>query len=275
VLAELEGAGISVFAVPWLAGAYRVSPTDRDALLASEPYRKGWLYVQNLSSMLPVEALDPEPEDRVLDLCAAPGGKTLQLAARVRSPAQVLAVEKVRARYYKLRANLMRFGASQVRTRCMDGRVAGRLWPGAFARVLVDAPCSSEARFRPEDPETYRYWSLPKVHAWARLGAALLESGLQALQPGGRLVFATCTFAPEENEAVLAAVLERQGPVVELEPISWPFPNQQPGLLSWRGRRFPEAVRLATRVLPTPEMEGFFVAVLRKRAPVGRKKGRR
>ncbi|MDW8138266.1 MAG: RsmB/NOP family class I SAM-dependent RNA methyltransferase [Bacteroidota bacterium] len=274
-LEALQKAQVPARPVEWMPGAYVVGASYRAALLASEPCRRAWLYVQNLSSMLPVWILGPDPEDRVLDLCAAPGGKTLQLAAGLRDPAQIVAVEKARGRYYKLRALLTHYGAGRVRAVLADGRLAGSRWPEAFDCVLLDAPCSAEARFRIGQPETYRYWSLRKVHELAYRSQQLLESALHALRAGGRLLFATCTFAPEENEGVLAAVLERWGSALELEPIACPFANHRPGLRSWNGRRFPEAVGLAVRVLPTAEMEGFFLALLRKRAPLGRQKGRR
>jgi len=271
VLMMLRDEGVPFEAVDGVPGAYVVPPEARPALLASRPYADGHVYVQNVSSQLAPLALAPRVGDRVLDLCAAPGSKTGQLSALVGKEGEVTAVEKVRPRFYKLKANVYAQGATNVIPWLGNGAVYWRREPEAFDRVLVDAPCSTEGRFRAHDPETMAYWSPRKIKEMRSKQVKLLWGGIQALKPGGTLVYSTCTFAPEENEAVVAKVLKTFGDAVELVdaglPTSGPVAEAaQPGLTSWNDRGLPEALELTRRVLPTDVLEGFYVAKLAKRA---------
>ena len=277
-LARLEAEGVPFEPVDGVPGAYRAP--DRAALLASETYASGAVYVQNASSQLPPHLLAPEPGERVLDLCAAPGSKTGQIAALMQDRGEVLAVEKVRPRYYRLRANVEAQGATCVEPRLGDG---ARLWQAeteAFDRVLLDAPCSTEGRFLASDPETTRYWSKRKINEMRSKQRRLLFSAVMAIRPGGALVYSTCTFAPEENEAVLAKALKTFGERIEVVPAGLPETGPLaaatvPGMEGWNGRAFPEAVRHARRVLPDGLFEGFFVARIVKRESTVRERGAR
>ncbi|MEM1055750.1 MAG: RsmB/NOP family class I SAM-dependent RNA methyltransferase [Bacteroidota bacterium] len=268
-LARLSAEGVPFAPVDGIPGGYRAP--DRAALLASGPYTDGWLYVQNASSQLPPHLLAPEPGERVLDLCAAPGSKTGQLAALMRDEGEIIAVEKVRGRYYKLRANVEAQGATCVVPWIGDG---ARVWQSeteAFDRVLLDAPCSTEGRFLASNPETTRYWSKRKIKEMRTKQRRLLFSAIMALRPGGTLVYSTCTFAPEENEATLGKALKTFGEAIEIVPAGLPGEGPVaascvPGVAGWNGRAFPEAVRLARRVLPDGLLEGFFVARIVKHA---------
>ncbi|SHK38299.1 RsmB/NOP family class I SAM-dependent RNA methyltransferase [Rhodothermus profundi] len=266
VQAALRAEGIQPRSVAWYADAFWVPPEDRALLLQSRPYRQQWIYVQDLSSMLPPLVLAPKPGSRVLDLCAAPGSKTVQLACLMQGQGEIAAVEVVRTRFYRLRANVQAQGAPNVRLFLQDGTRVGRYRPEYFDYVLVDAPCSSEGRFHLSNPETFAYWSLRKIREMARKQYRLLVSAVQSLRPGGVLVYATCTMAPEENEAVLTRLLHTFGDILAVEPIPLSLPNQLPGLARWNGRSFHPDLRHARRILPTTEMEGFFLCRLRKRA---------
>ena len=270
VLAALEAEGIQPRPVAWYADAFQVAPEARAALLESRPYRERWIYVQDLASMLPPLVLAPEPDARVLDLCAAPGSKTLQLACLMQGRGEIAAVEVVRPRFYRLKANVQAYGAPNVRLYLQDGTRVGRYRPESFDYVLVDAPCSSEGRFHLSDPDTFAYWSPRKIREMARKQYRLLVSAVQSLRPGGVLVYATCTMAPEENEAVLDRLLRTFDGVLTVEPLDLPVSNQLPGLESWEGRSFHPDLRHARRILPTTEMEGFFLCRLRKRASTQR-----
>ena len=268
-LDRLAEEGVAVAPIAGIPGAYRAP--DRAALLGSEAYGAGWLYVQNASSQLPPHLLAPEPGERILDLCAAPGSKTGQLAALMEDRGEIVAVEKVRGRYYKLRANMEAQNATCVTPWIGDGARVWQSEPEAFDRVLLDAPCSTEGRFLASDPETTRYWSRRKVKEMRTKQRRLLFSAIMALKPGGTLVYSTCTFAPEENEAILAKAIKTFGDAIEIVdaglPASGPVASASvPGLAEWNGRAFPEAVRLARRVLPDGLLEGFFVARMVKRA---------
>ena len=271
VLAALADEGVEARPVEGVPGAFTVPPEGRPALLASRPYADGHVYVQNVSSQLAPHALAPRPGDRVLDLCAAPGSKTGQLSALVGKEGEVTAVESVRPRFYKLKANVYAQGATNVLPWLGNGAVYWRREPESFDRVLVDAPCSTEGRFRTHDPETTAYWSPRKIKEMRSKQTKLLWAGIQALKPGGTLVYSTCTFAPEENEGVVAKALKTFGDAVEVVdaglPTSGPVAAQAvAGLTAWDGRDFPRALEKTRRVLPNEAFEGFYVAKLAKRA---------
>ncbi len=145
-----------------------------------------------------------------------------------------------------------------------DGTRVWRYRPEHFDRVLLDAPCSTEGRFSTDAPETVAYWSPRKIKEMAHKQRRLFYAAVQCLRPGGVLVYSTCTFAPEENEAVLDKTLRRFGEALRLEPIDLDLENTQPPLTGWRSKAFRHDLSPARRILPTPTMEGFFVAKLRK-----------
>ncbi|MFQ5571307.1 MAG: RsmB/NOP family class I SAM-dependent RNA methyltransferase [Rhodothermales bacterium] len=264
VVRELEAQGIHLHSVDWKADAFWVVPEERAALLASAAYAEQRLYVQNLASMIPPLVLDARPGERVLDLAAAPGSKTLQLACQMQDKGEIAAVEIVKGRFFKLRDNLAAQGATNVRTYLQDGTKAWRYRPEHFDRVLLDAPCSTEGRFRVGEPDTYAYWSLRKIKEMARKQRRLLFSAVHCLRPGGVLVYSTCSFAPEENEAVLDKTLRTFGDALRLEPLGLELDTMQPPLASWQDRAFRHDLSAARRLLPTATMEGFFVCKIRK-----------
>ncbi|MDG2385407.1 MAG: RsmB/NOP family class I SAM-dependent RNA methyltransferase [Pirellulaceae bacterium] len=266
-LNEVEKLGVVYRSVDWCPEAFSARPERRQHLVDSAAFREGRIYIQNLSSLLPVLLLDPQPEQAILDLAAAPGGKTLHLAARMQNRGRLAAVEVVRARYYKMCQNLRTGGASMVRTFLKDGRVVGNKTPEQFDRVLLDAPCSSEARFRLERPESWQYWGARKIREQARKQNGLLKSAVRALKPGGRLCYCTCSFAPEENEVVVDRLLKREDSI-EVVPIDFPaeFPTDfvQPGLVQWRDRSLSQQLLHARRILPSAQMSGFFLCLIEK-----------
>lgn len=264
VLAELRGEGIDAAPVPWRRDSFVVADSARQALTRSAAFVRGRLYIQNLSSIFAAQALGAAPGEEVLDLAAAPGGKTLLLAAAMENRGRIAAVEAVKSRFFRLRNNIDLYGAAIVDCYLKDGRQVGRQVPERFDRVMLDAPCSSEARFYTADPASYKYWSEKKIREMQRKQKQLLHSALLALKPGGTLVYSTCSFAPEENELVLNRQLRKWGDqlqVVELQP---PFGNCQPGLSEWRGKRLDARLERAVRILPGGAMEGFFLCVLKK-----------
>ena len=132
----------------------------------------GQLYIQNPSSYFAVQALAPQVDEQVLDLAAAPGGKTIAIAARMNNSGRVAAVEPIRGRFHRMQANLSRCGVTNVQFYMRDGRGVGRAVPDRFDRVLLDAPCSSESRMRWQDIKTFQHWSLRKVRETQRSNRA-------------------------------------------------------------------------------------------------------
>ena len=266
VISGLRADGFLLSRVDWRSGTYCVPPEQRRALTDTRFFNEGMIYIQDLSSVLAPMVLDPQPGERILDLAAAPGGKTLQMAAMMENLGELSAVESVKSRYFRLKANLERGGATMVRTYLKDGRAVGAQVPARFDRVLLDAPCSSEARFNLNDPKSWTHWSLKKVQESARKQKRLLDSAIRSLKPGGTLVYCTCSFSPEENEQVVDSQIRRHGDAVAVLPIALPLSNLQPGLLKWGKRAYAEQLRHAVRVLPDAAMRGFFLCrIMRNR----------
>lgn len=244
---------------PW-PEAIQLPPASRAAAVRHPLVEAGSVSLQSLSSQAAARALDPQPGERILDLCAAPGSKTAHLAA-LQGGGELVAVDVSRNRVFKLKANLERQGV-QVTVRCADGVAFARRNPASFDRILVDAPCSGDGRFHASDPGSWERWSLRHVRGLASRQKALLHAALDAVRPGGVVVYSTCTLSPEENEGVLTRALKRY-PDVRLEPL----PELVDGLApctEWGGKAFPEALGPARRLLPGPRWDGFFVARLRR-----------
>jgi len=261
---KLEREKFRLEPVSWYPDAFVLREGRLKDLEKTETYQKGEIYVQNLSSMIPPLVLSPKPGETVLDLTAAPGSKTTQMAALMKGEGQIIANESDKIRYEKLKSNISLQGAQNVEAVLGYGESIGKKFPERFDKILLDAPCSAEGRFDVRTPSTYRYWNLKVVQDNAKLQKKLLASALIALKPSGILVYSTCTFAPEENEDVLNDALAKF-PNLELEPIPLKLPNQMPGLSVWEGRKFTPEVRKSVRVLPTETMEAFFVARIRKK----------
>jgi 16S rRNA (cytosine1407-C5)-methyltransferase len=266
LLAELRAADLHPEPIPWLPEAYTVPPAERRPLTESAACGEGRLYIQNPSSLIPSLVLEPRPEDRILDLCAAPGGTTLHLAALTGEPEGIAAVEAVRTRFFRLKRNLASGGAAAVRTYLRDGAGVWRHCPEEFDRVLLDAPCSAEGLIDAAQPDTYADWSERRIRLVSRRQARLLFSAVQCLKPGGILVYSTCTLAPEENERVVDQLLHRFPDQLRVEPLPLPIPDVQPGLTTWQDRALDPSLHQAGRIVPDGLFEAFFVCRLRKTA---------
>ncbi len=199
--------------------------------------------------MAPVALLDPQPGERVLDLCAAPGGKSTQIAGRMQGEGLLLCNEYSPKRSRILSQNIERLGiANAVVTNAEPGALSARL-EGFFDRILVDAPCSGEGMFRKEEAAVTD-WSQETVEMCARRQKDILQEAAKMLRPGGRLVYSTCTFAPEENEGVIAAFLAAH-PDFAPEEVQAPW--------------FEKGENGTFRLWPHKLLgEGHFAAVLRK-----------
>ncbi|MBP7774614.1 RsmB/NOP family class I SAM-dependent RNA methyltransferase [Candidatus Woesebacteria bacterium] len=227
-------------------------------------YQDGALYVQGLSSMIPALLLDPQPGESILDCAAAPGSKTTQMAALMNNEGMILANDTSRIRLFKLKANLEKQGVTNVHVRQGMGQHLWQDFPEVFDRVLVDVPCSMEGRFRADRPKTIADWSVRKIKELSERQKFMLLAAVSCARPGGRIVYSTCTLAPEENEAVISWLLKKtKGAVVVEEPKQLPI-TMRLGLTTWHDSIFDEQVKKTQRILPTKLYEGFYVAVLKK-----------
>ncbi|MCS7183637.1 MAG: hypothetical protein NZ869_11080 [Thermoanaerobaculum sp.] len=260
LLAHLRQLGVQPVPLGWYPTAFRVDTWPRPG--ATLPFLAGWYYLQEEIALTAVAALDPQPGERVVDLCASPGGKTAQIALRVGPTGLVVANESQLARLSGLRATVDRLGLLNVVVTWGDGRTLA-LPQGVWDRVLVDAPCTGEGTVRKPD-QRWRPAPLAFRKALYALQRRLLERALALAKPGGVVVYSTCTFDPEENEAVLDAVL---GEAAFVEPFCLPGLSARPGITSWQGRSFRADVVHAQRFWPhLNDTGGFFVARLRRTA---------
>lgn len=233
--------------VPWEPLGYYYDPEARPGL---HPYHEaGVYYLQEASAMAPVGLLDPRPGEKVLDLCAAPGGKSTQIAGRLLGRGLLVCNEIHPGRAKILAQNIERMGVANALVTNEKPENLAKKFPGFFDRVLVDAPCSGEGMFRKEEAAVTD-WSPETVTMCARRQAGILDEAAKMLRPGGRLVYSTCTFAPEEDEEAVAAFLERHPEFVpEAVPAPW----------------FESGPNASYRMWPHKLLgEGHFAAVLRK-----------
>lgn len=255
---ELAAAGFRLAPEPWCPWVFRVEAAA-GAVGATLAHAVGRLYVQSASSAVAALAVGAEPGETVLDLCAAPGSKTTLLAQAMEDRGCLVANEPSRGRLKSLVANLERMGVACA----VVTAYTGQNFPQRhrFRRVLVDAPCSGEGTWRgPEArPRTLRPGFREHL---ARQQGLLLRRGYEVLEPGGVLVYSTCTYAPEENEGVVGPFLEETGAGVL--PLGVDVPGE-PGLPGWEGRSFPAALAAARRLYPHRfDSEGFFAVRLAK-----------
>ncbi len=249
--------------VPWYRDAFILS-ADKKQLEETGLVKDGSIYIQGLSSMLPALVLDPKPGDAVLDMCAAPGSKTTQMAALMENRGRILCLETVRERYYKLRAVVGQMQVGIVDFKLMDARRFRS--SETFDKVLVDAPCTSEGRFKTFEKKSVAFWSPRKIKEMVHKQRGLLMSASRFLKPGGVLVYSTCTFAPEENEGVVDWLLKKTKEELQVEAVpAFPQVNTYPAVSQWEKKIFNPQVKKALRVFPGASMEGFFIIKFIKR----------
>lgn len=249
--------------VPWCAEGFWIELDDQQLPLGSyAEHLSGLFYIQEPSSMLPVQALfagQESPLD-VMDMASAPGSKTTQIAAKMANNGLILANEYAASRVKVLHANISRCGVTNTALTHFDARVFGAALPEQFDAILLDAPCSGEGVIR-KDPNAFAHWSLESTLSIAQTQQELLVSAFHALKPGGRLIYSTCTLNQIENQQVIASLLAQYPQAVQIESLHDLFPGAESvvtpeGYLHVFPQRF--------------DSEGFFVASLRKTAGVDR-----
>tara|TARA_Y100000034_G_scaffold136124_1_gene210928 strand:+ start:6502 stop:7467 length:966 start_codon:yes stop_codon:yes gene_type:complete len=225
----------------------------------------GYYYVQEITSMMPIIALNPNSEDIFLDCCASPGSKTTQSAALMGNKGTIIANDVKISRTAILSANLERQGVTNtIMTRHDAIALAERLKKInlKFNKILVDAPCSGEGNIR-VSPRTYLEWSENLLKSMSKKQKKIASSILNLLEDNGEMIYSTCTHAPEENEEVVQHLLDNN-PNLEIQPITLPI-KSRPGLTKWKDKKFDKALKLAHRIYHHDnDMEGFFLCKLKK-----------
>lgn len=244
----------------------------RDAQPGKHPYHAaGLYYIQEPSTMFVAEVLAPSSGERVLDLCAAPGGKTTQLAAMMNNEGFLLANEIHPKRVKALSENIERLGITNAVITNETPEKLSETFEGFFDKILVDAPCSGEGMFR-KDEEAIQFWSLDHVQKCAQTQKHILSCAYKMLNEGGTLVYSTCTFSPEENEQIIDWFLATYNDM-ELVPIEKEH-GIQPGVVRWTNT-YNEQIAHTARLWPHHlQGEGHFVAKMRKRGEAKRWNGK-
>jgi len=242
------------------------STLDPGELGRSLEHLLGYYYIQEVSSMLPVLALNPKEEETILDLCSAPGSKTTQIAARMKNTGTIIANDLKLGRIKILASNLERCGVTNtIITKSSGDILCKKLKNENFKinKILIDAPCSGEGTIR-TSPRTIKEWNLKRIYSLSRLQKNLLINAIELLENGGEIIYSTCTHAPEENEEVLDFVLNKFKNV-EIKKLELPKElKYRNGINKWQEKEYLEEIKYSCRIYPQDnDTEGFFIAKLK------------
>jgi 16S rRNA (cytosine1407-C5)-methyltransferase len=256
--------GWQVQPVPFCAAGWQIAGNEK-SLSRTIEHRIGFYYLQDAASMLPAEMFEYAVEfPLILDMAASPGGKTTHLAAKIDDCGVIFANDSSSGRIAALRSNVQTWGSFSAALTSYPGERYGEWFPDTFDQVLLDAPCSGESLRTAERRKT-RFVSQTERLQLQRRQIKLLDSALRAVKPGGQVVYATCTLALEEDEAVLDALLDRYPHQIALEAVDRILPVPAPGLTRAGDQVFPPDVSKAVRLWPQLyDTSGFFAALIRK-----------
>ena len=249
---------------------YFVNNRDKSEIAETEEYEDGKFYIQDLASILSIHILDPQEGEDILDLAAAPGSKTTLISSLTNNNANITANDIDPKRISKLNNVLHQFGSQNVEVTNKDGSLLGRIYPNHFDKVILDAPCSGEGRIYFGGSKPLRFWSIKMVNAMIKTQEDLIESAFQALKIGGTLIYSTCTLEPDENEGVVTHLLKKFDNarmedidfVEKLEPLL--TDKITSGITKWSGNTYHQEVAKSIRIIPSPEMMGFYIAKITK-----------
>ncbi len=262
---ELSPVANMLAPVSWYDDGFFLT-TDTQHLRDTPFVTEGRGYIQNAASWLPVLALNPQPGDRVLDMCAAPGGKTSHIAQLTGNKAVITANDNSRTRLHKLRANMERLDARVAEYTFYDSTQLVRRMPDVtFDRILLDAPCSGEGMMNLDSEKDFASWSVAHIKRLQSLQKKLITQAWALLEPGGTLVYSTCTMAPEENEAVVDYLLRRfEDASIQDSTYRKSLSNSVASVREWNGRQYDDRIVHTLRLVPSESVEAFFVAVFVK-----------
>ena len=247
--------------VPWISNGYFYEAEDAPA---KHPfYSAGLYYLQEPSAMTPASRLKVQPGERVLDLCAAPGGKATELGAALQGEGLLVANDINTARARALLRNLELFGISNSFVTNEPPHVLAERFPEFFHKIMVDAPCSGEGMFR-KNPAVVDSWQEKGPEYFSKLQREIIVQAADMLLPGGMMFYSTCTFSPLENEKTITHLLKER-PDMEVIPME-DYEGFAEGLTSYRGEVFDESCKLCRRIWPHKMSgEGHFMALLHKK----------
>ena len=248
----LKNENIEFEKVVWSDEAFILTNACEEDIQKLEIYEQGKIYLQSLSSMLPPIVLKPEEGKDILDMAAAPGGKTTQMAALSNNKAHITACEMNNIRIEKLKYNVEKQGASCVYIMQKDSRQIDDFF--SFDQILLDSPCSGSGTLNSEDANAEKYFTNKLIEKSTKSQYALLKKALKILKPGHEMVYSTCSILKEENEEIVRKVLKEMK--AEIVPIEFEGIEDLPIL--------PVSLAGTVCVAPTDLYEGFYIAKIRK-----------
>lgn len=248
----LKNVGIEFSKVPWSDNAYIVENATEKELQELDLYENGEIYLQSLSSMLPPIILEPIEGFDILDMAAAPGGKTTQIAALTNNKAHITACEMNKIRAEKLKYNIQKQDATSVYVMETDSRRISNFF--SFDQILLDSPCSGSGTLNSKDSNIEKYFTKKLIDKCTKTQFELLKKAIKVLKPGREMVYSTCSILDCENEEVVNKILKNNQ--CEIVPIEFKGIEEVPLL--------PSKIEGTICVKPTDLYEGFFVAKIRK-----------
>ncbi len=248
--------------IPWCKdGFYIENKKGRRDLGNTIEHSLGYIYVQEAASMIPPVVLDPKPGEIVLDMAAAPGSKTSQIAQYMKNEGLLIANDVKGQRLAALGINLQRMGVYNTIITLMQGQRFGKL-NLQFDKILLDAPCTGTGTIR-KSPKTIMMWNPKMIDRISRMQKNLIKSAWKVLKPGGEMVYSTCSLEPEENEGVISHLLENFQDA-KMMPIKLDI-KRTPAVTEFEGEKYHKDVKHCLRLFPQDnDTEGFFVAKIRK-----------
>ncbi|MDD2909268.1 MAG: RsmB/NOP family class I SAM-dependent RNA methyltransferase, partial [Candidatus Gracilibacteria bacterium] len=245
--------------------AYIIDKKHEYTLKGSDIFYSGKIYIQGLSSMLPPIILNPKRSEKILDVTAAPGSKTTQLAAMINNSGEIAAIEHNQIRFDKLNYNLKLQGVTNTNTHKIHAKhLSYNFANNYFDRILFDAPCSAEGRINLANEKTFGFWTLENIAKNQAVQLELLETVIPLLKTGGTLVYSTCTLAPEENEEVVNRIVNKFDNL-EIESFDTEIEGSMPGITEFESKKYNKNLSKTLRVLPSILNEGFFIAKIVKK----------
>lgn len=249
---KLNEANIDYEQVDWSKEVFIIKNADEKIIQEMDIYKNGQIYLQSLSSMLPPIILDPKQGSDILDMAAAPGGKTTQIAALSNNKSHITACEKNKIRFERLKYNIEKQGASCVFIMAKDSRYIDDFF--SFDQILLDAPCSGSGTLNIEDMKFEKNFTEQLIEKSIKIQESLLKKAIKILKPGHEMVYSTCSILSSENEDVINRVIRSTD--AEIVPIHFDGIEQLPLL--------PTKINGTLCICPTELYEGFFVAKIRK-----------
>lgn len=249
---ELEKEKIEYETIKWSKEALIIKNEDKKTIQEMEIYKNGKIYLQSLSSMLPPIILEPKEGTDILDMAAAPGGKTTQIAALTNNKAHITACEKNKIRAERLKYNVDKQGATCVFIMPKDSRFIDDFF--SFDQILLDAPCSGSGTLDYNDANIEKYFTEQLIERSSKTQKTLLSKAIKLLKPGHEMVYSTCSILDCENEDVVASVIKNGN--IEIVPINFEGMEELPIL--------PTKISGTLCVKPTELYEGFFVAKIKR-----------